>query len=274
MARQARQKSSTGIYHIMLRGIDGRNIFLDDEDKTVFIEKLLKAKEKAKFKVYAYCLMDNHVHLLIEENEEIGKSIKRITVGYVQWHNNKYGRTGHLFQNRYNSEVIETENYFITVLRYIHQNPVKAKMVNKMEDYLWSSYNQYSASYQNKSNYISTEIVNEYFTKQDTFEKYMNQTNQDECLEYRPVKKYTDEELRKKIIKEFKLNISEVGDLTPQERDRMIKTIYCNMRVSIRQLVRILGLGKSIIEKAIKNETRTMSNETIETSPCHTGLIH
>jgi len=131
MPRQARKKSATGIYHIMLRGIDGRNIFLDDEDRSKFIEKLLSAKQNANFKLYGYCLMDNHVHLLIEENEEIGTSVKRITVGYVQWHNNKYGRTGHLFQNRYNSEVVETESYLVTVLRYIHQNPVKANIVKE-----------------------------------------------------------------------------------------------------------------------------------------------
>ena len=141
MARQSREKSETGIYHVMIRGIDKRNIFLDKEDKIKFLEKLIQAKEAAKFKLYAYCLMDNHVHLLIQESEEIGTSIKRLTVGYVQWHNNKYARTGHLFQNRYMSEVVETEEYLISVLRYIHQNPVKAKMVKNCTNYLWSSYN-------------------------------------------------------------------------------------------------------------------------------------
>ena len=92
MARQARKRSITGIYHIMLRGIDKRNIFLDDKDKMIFLQKLLKAKESANFNLYGYCLMDNHLHLLIHESEEIGISIKRITVGYAIWHNNKYGR--------------------------------------------------------------------------------------------------------------------------------------------------------------------------------------
>ncbi len=78
MARQARVKSSTGIYHIMLRGIDGRNLFLDNEDRRVFIEKLLSAKTNGGFKLYGYCLMDNHVHLLMKESEDIGTSIKGI----------------------------------------------------------------------------------------------------------------------------------------------------------------------------------------------------
>ena len=82
MARQARIKSMTGIYHVMLKGIDSRNIFMDDEDKMYFMENLKRAKERGEFKLYAYCLMDNHVHLLLKEGEEVGVSIKRITVGY------------------------------------------------------------------------------------------------------------------------------------------------------------------------------------------------
>lgn len=84
---------------------------------------------------FSYCLMDNHVHLLIKEGEEIGESIKRITVRYVHWYNEKDERTGHLFQNRFRREAVETEGYLISVSRYIHQNPVKAGMVNKVEDY-------------------------------------------------------------------------------------------------------------------------------------------
>ena len=99
MARQSRIKSETGIYHILLRGIDKRDIFLDDEDREKIIRNIEQAKDKGGFLIHGYCLMTNHVHLLIkEEEEEIGKSIKRITVGYVGWHNQKYERTGHLFQ--------------------------------------------------------------------------------------------------------------------------------------------------------------------------------
>jgi len=115
MATQARKRSSTGIYHVMLRDIDRKDIFLDDEDRTKFLESIIKAKQKGKFKIYGYCLMDNHIHMLIKEDEEIGKIIKPITVGYVVWHNKSHERTGHLFQNRYLSEPVETENYFIAV---------------------------------------------------------------------------------------------------------------------------------------------------------------
>ncbi|SDL00098.1 transposase [Natronincola ferrireducens] len=142
MTRIAREKSQTGIYHIMLRGIDKRNIFINDSDYEKFIEYIKKAKEKIEFTVYAYCLMTNHVHLLLKtESEEIGDVIRRITVGYAQYHNIKNGRTGHLFENRFKSEPVDTDDYFLIVLPYIHQNPIKAGMVERIEDYKWSSYN-------------------------------------------------------------------------------------------------------------------------------------
>lgn len=97
----------------MLRGIDKREIFLDDKDKEMFLSYLSEAKEKSSCLIYGYCQMNNRVHILIQEGSElIGESVKRITVGYVQWHNYKYSRTGHLFQNRYKSKVVEDDGYF------------------------------------------------------------------------------------------------------------------------------------------------------------------
>lgn len=250
MARKARDRSETGIYHIMLRGIDKRDIFLDDEDRSKFIEKIIKAKETADFKLYGYCLMDNHVHLLIGESEEVGTSIKRITVGYVQWHNTKHERTGHLFQNRYMSEVVDTESYLINVLRYIHQNPTKAKMTKLPKDYKWSSYQQYLSSYQGNKSWIDVELIKSYFKKQENFEEYMNIESKEEMLEYKPTKKYTDTILKSKIENEFK--IKELSEIPKEERDRVIKDIYQHTGVSIRQLARVLGIGKTIVEKALK----------------------
>ncbi|SNS53041.1 REP element-mobilizing transposase RayT [Anaerovirgula multivorans] len=252
MARMARTKSKTGIYHIMLRGIDKRNIFLDDEDRMKFLEKLLKAREVGRFKLYGYCLMDNHVHMLIEEQEEIGKSIKRITVGYVQWHNTKHERTGHLFQNRYNSEAVETEGYLINVLRYIHQNPVKAKMVRNAKDYPWSSYHQYLLEYNQQSSFIDTEIVMSYYAGQEEFENYMNTETKEEFLEYKQTKKYTDTSLKKIIEKDIR--IEDLVHLPIEKRNKRIKDIYRNTEASIRQLARVLELGKGVIEKAVKSK--------------------
>jgi len=250
MARQARQKSETGIYHVMLKGIDGRNIFLEDEDKVVFIEKMIKAKEKAEFKIIAYCLMSNHVHLLLEESEEIGTSIKRMTVAYVQWHNNKYGRTGHLFQNRYNSEVVEDDRYLVTVVRYVHRNPLKAKMVKQIADYQWSSYESYLSSYKGISSDIDTQRIHAYFNQIEDFERFSKEENDDDCLEENSVMKITDSKIHE--IVDLDYDWLKFSEMSANQRNEQIKKLHQKTGASIRQLARVLGLGKGIIEKALK----------------------
>lgn len=249
MARQARKRSCTSIYHIMLRGIDKRNIFLDEQDKAVFLERLIKFKETGSYELYGYCFMDNHVHLLIKENEDIGTSIKRIAVGYVGWHNKKYDRFGHLFQNRYKSEPVESENYLITVLRYIHQNPVKAGMVEKVVDYKWSSYSEYVSAYQHKDNHIDDYIIRSCFKDLDSFDHYMNEKNSNECLDCNDIKRINDDDLTKSIVK---YNINDFKKLSIKERNRVIKAIYLDTGASIRQLGRVIGVSKTIIENAVK----------------------
>jgi len=251
MPRTARVKSRTGIYHVMLRGIDRRYIFMNDSDKEKFLFYLFRAKEISEFKLYAYCLMDNHVHILLKENEELGDSIRRITVGYAQWYNNKYGRTGHLFQNRYKSEAIEDEKYFMAAVRYIHQNPVKAKMVKQAQDYEWSSYKDYVDCYNGKSTKIDTELVTAYFATQESFEIFMNQPNEDEFLDYEVKKKYTDKDLATMINNI--INVKSLPTLPKKERDKIIWDIYNSTGASIRQLSRVMGIGKSIVESAVKN---------------------
>ena len=247
MARMGRKQSGTGIYHIMLRGIDKREIFLDDEDREVFIRYLVKARDKSSCAVYGYCLMDNHIHLLIEEgHEHIGESIKRITVGYVYWHNLKYSRIGHLFQNRYRSETVEDDTYFLTVLRYIHQNPIKAGIVNNIADYKWSSYINYIEGYE--PDLVSLDRGKSYFASLDEFKEFMNMSTSDRCLEHEVKIKYTDKNLKNEIVK-FYDNPDLITDLSKKERDNVIKEIKKNTGASNRQLSRVLGIGRGIVER-------------------------
>lgn len=252
MARQGRKRSGSGIYHIMMRGIDKRDIFMEEEDKIKFLEKLILTRDTTKFLLYGYCLMDNHIHLLIKESEEIGDSIRRISVGYVQWHNNKYGRIGHLFQNRFVSEPVETESYLIGVLRYIHRNPVKAKMVRYCNNYLWSSYNEYLYAYNNQESSIDISLIRAYFKTWISFEKFMNTPNDDQYLEFNRELKFTDEELKNFILK--KTDIGALKDMSPKDRGKEIRGIYEETNVSIRQLGRVTGLGKGVVERALRQD--------------------
>ena len=145
MPRSARRASPSGIDHIMLRGIDRQDIFLEDEDRLRFLQVLRQCRQICGFQLYAYCLMTNHVHLLMKAGHEPLELIfKRIGCRYVYWYNRKYQRTGHLFQDRFRSEPIENDSHFQTVLRYILQNPMKAGMERAPGHYRWSSYSAYA----------------------------------------------------------------------------------------------------------------------------------
>lgn len=154
MPRKSRVVSATGVYHVMMRGIDRRDIFRDNQDRGKFMKVLRSVTEPVDAnnnslppygKIYAYCLMDNHVHLLIaEDGETIGEVMKRISVSYVSYYNKRYERLGPLFQGRYRSEPVEDAGYFVKLLRYIHQNPVEAEMVSTPSAYEWSSWHEYA----------------------------------------------------------------------------------------------------------------------------------
>lgn len=144
MPRQVRKISSTGMYHIMIRGINKEPIYLGNRDNQRFLEILKSNKERNEFELYAYCLMKNHAHFLMKEHHiSISVIMKEICGKYGNWFNHVHERTGHVFQDRFRSECVETDLYFQTVFRYILNNPVKGKLVEKPEDYPWSSCNEY-----------------------------------------------------------------------------------------------------------------------------------
>lgn len=140
MARHTRQLAESGIYHVMLRGVNRDAIFLDDEDRERFLGALAAAKDASRCLVFAYCLMTNHVHLVLAARDEpIGVVVKRLGVRYVGWFNRKYGRVGHLYQSRFSSRPVDDDAYLVALLRYVWDNPVKAGLAACPEEYPWSS---------------------------------------------------------------------------------------------------------------------------------------
>ena len=136
MPRTARLLSTTGFYHVILRGINRQRIFEDEEDYERFLFLLEHYKTICGYELFAYCLMPNHIHILIKEGKEALSTVFcRIGTSFVYWYNLKYERSGHLFQDRYKSEAVEDDAYFLTALRYIHRNPVKAGLCNDPAEY-------------------------------------------------------------------------------------------------------------------------------------------
>ncbi|MBI5206336.1 MAG: transposase [Candidatus Firestonebacteria bacterium] len=144
MARPYRLLGENCFYHITSRGNERKNIFLYDSDYKKFMEYLLKAKEKYQFHLYGYVLISNHYHLLIETlKPNLPQAIHSINSSYTTYFNLKHKKCGHVFQGRYKSLVVDKDNYFLELTRYIHLNPVRAKIVDTPDKYIWSSYNGY-----------------------------------------------------------------------------------------------------------------------------------
>ena len=141
MTRKPRIWYPKSIYHIMGRGVRQQNIFTESDDYSIFLVYLKHSLKKYNCTLHAYCLMTNHIHLLVETNDiPISKFVKHLFNCYAQYYNRKYSFHGHLFEGRYKSGLIQNDSYFLQTSRYIHLNPVKANMVSAPQDYLWSSY--------------------------------------------------------------------------------------------------------------------------------------
>lgn len=259
MARGSRVRSKTGVYHIMLRGNKRQEIFHDDSDCLKFLDTIQKYKTSTKTIVYAWCLMNNHVHLLLKEGkEDISKTMKRINVSFVHYYNQKYNTTGHLFQDRFKSEPVETDEYLLTVVRYIHQNPVKAGLVEQASDWKWSSCcGYYGKSISHKSlldtDFILKLFADDLYIARKRFRKFNEQKNDDKCLDYMNNirKKLSDEEARLEIGKLIGTsNIAQVKNLPKIKRDEVLQKIKKMEGITQRQAARILGISPNLIFKA------------------------
>lgn len=161
MPRCARNKIENGIYHICVRGNNRQDIFQDTQDRKEYLERLRQYKERYKMHIYAYCLMTNHVHLLIyDNNEDISKFMQGLSLSYVIYFNKKYSRSGHLFQDRFTSVLARSGMQILQTAKYIHLNPVKAGLVTAAEKYDWSSFSSYLNSY-DELGIVNTEFLEE-----------------------------------------------------------------------------------------------------------------
>ena len=155
MARTARIPGESGYMHIITRGIGRQLLFEEEKDNYYYISLLRKYSEETHIKINAYCLMENHVHLLVfDESDNIAEMMKKIGVCYSKYFNLKYDRTGHLFQDRFKSENIDSEIYLLKVFRYILKNPQNAG-VCMVSEYKWNSY----CLYGRKDTFVDTSFL-------------------------------------------------------------------------------------------------------------------
>ena len=141
MARPLRLEFEGAVYHVMSRGHEKGRIFTDDADRALFLDGLRRVVEEKKWLVHAYCLMTNHVHLLVETPAgNLSAGMHAVNGSYSQAYNRRHSRKGHLLEGRYHAILVEKESYLLELMRYVVLNPVRARLVKALGDYPWSSY--------------------------------------------------------------------------------------------------------------------------------------
>lgn len=159
MARPLRIEYPGALYHVTSRGNAKQNIFLSDRDRKVFLGLLGQIAERFHFVFYAYCLMDNHYHLLIETPEgNLSEGMRQLNGIYTQKYNWLNGKTGHVFQGRYKAIIVDRDSYLLELVRYVSLNPVRAFMVMGPGDWAWSSYRS-TAGIDEAPSWLSTDRV-------------------------------------------------------------------------------------------------------------------
>jgi len=256
MPRNARRDSlnNSQIYHVILKGINGQEIFLEDSDRIKFLKQIKKTKQMYQYDIYAYVLMSNHVHLIIHDKENnLSQIMHRICCIYAMYFNQKYQRTGHLFQNRFKSKCVNTQNYLLNLQKYIHKNPQKDG-IEKLEQYKWSSYQEYIANEKIANTKFILSIFDE--NRNVAIEKFINYNKMniedDEIAEFEMRNYLTDEEAIKQIKKLLNIeNIITISNFKRELRDKYIKQICKINGVTKKQIARILGVGQRTIQRAL-----------------------
>lgn len=242
MSRLAREISPSGLYHIVFRGISKQNIFEEDTDYLKMIYILQDLKKEMEFEIYAYCFMTNHAHILLKEKRagEVSQIMKRLLTKYAMYFNKKYQRSGTLIANRYKSQPVSVDDYFLSVVRYIHQNPVKAGLTSVVSSYRWSSYNEYYTK--------NTFLVDAHFVFSiipfEEFEKF-HQVDETELFLVNDKIKISDEAIRRDIIKTYNMEPFQIGALSKNSRNSILYVL--KKKYSIRQLERVTGISRGVI---------------------------
>jgi len=251
MPRCARQESTSSIYHVIARGVSHQIIFEDNDDRAFFMSRASICLEGADGEIYAWCLMDNHVHLLLRiPFSTFSQSMHALLTGYAGYFNRVHGRTGPLFDGRFKSEPVDSDEYLMTAVRYIHRNPKKAGLTDGLS-FPWSSYDEYLGS---RSGWSRTGFVLGVFGGKAEFLRFHNIDKGDECLDVSDqARKSVSDAKALSIVQEVigEGSIGAVKTMPRDDRDAAI-VVLKEKGLSTRQIQRLTGVSLGVISKAGK----------------------
>ena len=249
MVHAPRKISETGYYHVVVKGDGGQILFECDADRMRFIANLLKATEEEKVEVHACCLMDNHVHLLVNDREfHLSAFMKKVDERYAMYFRKRTGRVGHLFQSRFWNEPIKSDEQYLATMRYIHANPEPARMC-LAKDYKWSSYKAFLG----KSKFVVTNVALSLLGGKQQFEDF----HKNAC---KFVKPFPDSTLSRHLTYDELLYIAEnllgretllsLKAMKPPERKGYFVALN-KAGFTDAQISRLTGIGQSSIHNAL-----------------------
>lgn len=251
MSRKSRVISRTGIYHVILRSINQQQIFEEAFDYQKFLFVLADVKKEYSFKLYAYCLMGNHIHLLMEtEQYPLGTIFRSIGSRFANWYNKKYERFGHLFQDRFLSFPVETRQYFLCVLQYIHENPVKAKICMYPTEYQWSSCKAY---YGERNLLITKDFAIQITGSITNLHQFFHTHPYDNSINDICNTIYFSDEKALQIIASIAntTNPSTIQKLPRVQRNYLIEKLYAK-GLHVAQIARLCGISRGTVYSVIR----------------------
>lgn len=245
MPRGPREFSEYGYYHVMLRGAGRQILFEEDRDKDEFLRYLTDSMGDHEVELIAWCLMDNHAHLLLLDPENrLAAFMHSVLTRYALYYNAKSGHVGPVFQGRFKSKPIETNEYLLQAVRYIHDNPLDLGV--SRESYRWSSYLEYV----NEPRIVSVEPVLALIGGKSSFASFSVCGREDVYTPFERGRLPENEVTRvfRRELAERGMTPSEVKTLRPDRRNQMLAHLY-DLGLSVRQLERLTGVGRYAIAR-------------------------
>ncbi|MFA4919296.1 MAG: transposase [Thermodesulfovibrionales bacterium] len=248
MARKPRIEYEGAFYHVITRGNQRRKVFRDDNDFQKYISLLAFYKERYKYSLYAYALMSNHVHLLIETHRiPLSKIFQGINQSYTMYFNRKYKTVGHLFQGRYKAILCDRDAYLISLVKYIHLNPVRAKIAKAAGEYRWSSHGSYEKQKDNEI--VDTDRVLRMFSEDKTQARKLYRAYIDDGIE---VKK---EDIYKTVSQRI-LGEEHFIDKVMEKVDERFENKRKHHKYSLKKIAETIGKNKGITINQLREKSR------------------
>lgn len=252
-------RTVTGYYHVSARGVGKQAIFENDDDRREFLELMRDCCRDKGVTVAAWCLMGDHVHMVLTDYEDgMSAAMQRLLLTYARRFNKRTGRTGHLFQNRFDRRALDTDRHLMAAIRYVHANPQEAG-ISLIERYPWSSFGEYLRAYDDdvEKSFSDPSCVLELFGSAEDFVAYSLETpdGSDPVIHDMDETEWERHAFADKMARRLGVPLTELKTVAPVRRDAIIYALH-EAGYTVRDIERYTGISKSTVSRIVRAFTR------------------